>query len=122
MCNTQHVVSATQNGLGTGGRIVLQQPKEEPCAGLVFEYITPGGNNSINAVKALEYFLYTFEGEDVTMDGVYSQGDVLAVKRFQEKYRSTILTPYRLTHPTGSVREGTLYVINTLYCSSVMKQ
>ncbi len=122
VCDAQRVVSTPQDGRGAGGRIVLQTPKEEPCAGLVFEYITPNGNNNTAAVEALEYFLYTFEGEDIAMDGIYGEADVRAVARFQEKYRSTILAPYGLTRPTGAVREGTLYVINTLYCSSVMKQ
>lgn len=124
LCNAapQAALGKPQGGLGTGGRIVLQTPKAEPCKGLVFNYIIPGAQNDTASVKALEYFLYTIEGEDTEMDGIYGQADILAVKRFQQKYRSTILAPYGLTRPTGAVREATLYVINTLYCSSVMKQ
>ena len=109
-------------GLGTGGHAVLQPPQHGVCKGLVFTYIIPGAKNDIDSVKGLEYFLYTFEGEEVPMDGTYDAKDIAAVKRFQEKYRSAILTPYGLTQATGSVRESTLYAINSLYCDSLIKQ
>lgn len=122
-CTPQEPVAVVADRFGTaqGGK-GIQMPVPQDCKGLVYDYIIPSAQNNTDAVKALEYFLYTFEGENIEMDGIYSPSDVAAVKRFQEKYRSTILAPYGLSRPTGRVQEATLYVINTLYCSSVVKQ
>jgi hypothetical protein len=116
------VAVVSQGGGHAKGGQGVQTPAVEECAGLMYQYVIPGAQNDPAAVKALEYFLYTFEGEDISMDGVYGTSDIAAVKRFQQKYRTTILTPYGLSQPTGRVQESTLYVINTLYCSSVVKQ
>lgn len=122
LCTEQNQQVSESSGIGAGGHIVLQPPIHEPCRGLVFSYIIPGALNDTDAVQALEYFLYTFEGEDVSIDGVYDTNDIRAVQRFQEKYRSTILKPYGLVRGTGRVQEATLYTINTLYCTSIIKQ
>ncbi len=122
-CAPTEPVAVTTDRFGTaaGGK-GINAPEIQACNGLIFDYIIPGARNNTDAVKALEYFLYTFEGEDIPMDGTYDNADIAAVQRFQEKYRSTILAPFGLKRPTGRVQESTLYVINTLYCSSVVKQ
>jgi hypothetical protein len=64
----------------------------------------------------LEKFLNEFEGEKLVAGGRYDATDVAAVKRFQQKYAAQILTPYKLTKPTGEVMSSTLAQINKLYC------
>jgi hypothetical protein len=91
------------------------------CPALLNEYILPGAQNSMSQVTTLQTFLNTFEGEALTVDGIYDTADIAAVKRFQSKYRSIILSPYHVRYPTGNVHEATVYVINTIYCGS-MKQ
>lgn len=60
-------------------------------------------NNNKEDVKKLEMFLNTYEGESLVVNGIYEEADVLAVKRWQSKYRSFILDPMRLKNPTGTV-------------------
>ncbi|MFM2415092.1 MAG: hypothetical protein RI911_785 [Candidatus Parcubacteria bacterium] len=101
---------------------LLTPPQETVCPGLITTYITQGRAHNPAHVEALEQFLNTYEGEDLPMDGIYGSHDIAAVKRFQNKYRSVILAPYGLKVATGNVHEATLYVINTIYCDSIIKQ
>jgi peptidoglycan hydrolase-like protein with peptidoglycan-binding domain len=59
--------------------------------------------NNREDVKMLEKFLNDYEGESLKIDGIYGYTDVLAVKRWQQKYKANILTPMKLKQPTGTV-------------------
>jgi peptidoglycan hydrolase-like protein with peptidoglycan-binding domain len=51
----------------------------------------------------LEQYLAVFENENLPIDGIYSQDDANAVIRWQEKYRSEILTPWGASRGTGYI-------------------
>jgi hypothetical protein len=59
--------------------------------------------NTKEDVKKLEVFLNTYENEKLPVNGVYESRDVVAVKKWQSKYKSFILEPMLLKKPTGTV-------------------
>ncbi|MBP6888710.1 MAG: peptidoglycan-binding protein [Candidatus Pacebacteria bacterium] len=81
----------TDNGSTCGTRIVFSSPIDTTL------------ENHEDDVKRLEIFLNTYEGERLTVNGVYEREDVEAVKRWQTKYRSFILDPMKLRQPTGTI-------------------
>ena len=81
----------TTNGSTCSTRIALLSP------------IDVGLKNDPKEVKKLETFLNAYEGEKLKVDGLYGKLDVLAVKKWQAKYRANILTPMKLKNPTGTV-------------------
>lgn len=76
--------------------------------------------NDVSNVKKLQTFLNTYEGATLVVDGVYKQVDVDAVKKFQTKYRTQILSPWGITIPTGYVFKTTLAKINAVVCGSTL--
>ena len=59
--------------------------------------------NKKEDVKKLEYFLNTYEGEKLEVNGIYEPRDIAAVRRWQRKYRTFILDPMNLKNPTGTI-------------------
>jgi peptidoglycan hydrolase-like protein with peptidoglycan-binding domain len=59
--------------------------------------------NTKEDVKKLEVFLNTYENEKLPVNGVYEAQDVVAVKKWQTKYKSFILEPMLLKKPTGTI-------------------
>ncbi len=59
--------------------------------------------NTKEDVKKLEVFLNTYENEKLPVNGIYELKDVIAVKRWQLKYKSFILDPMLLKKPTGTI-------------------
>jgi hypothetical protein len=59
--------------------------------------------NSKEDVKKLEVFLNTYENEKLPVNGVYEPKDVVAVKKWQSKYKTFILDPMLLKKPTGTI-------------------
>ena len=51
------------------------------------------------------------------VDGIYSDEDVAAVKRFQKKYSDQILRPWGHSTPTGNVLKTTIAKINLVSCA-----
>ncbi len=88
------------------------------CEARLNKHIKRGAANDAGEVRKLEQFLNNFQGEKLAVDGVYDDVDELAVKRFQEKYRAEVLTPWDLAEPTGFVYKTTRQQINKLYCAS----
>ena len=69
-------------------------------------------------VKKLIKFLNEKQGESLSLDGVYDQDDLEAVKRFQAKYSSEVLDIWGLQNPTGYVYLTTRNKINSFYCNT----
>jgi YVTN family beta-propeller protein len=67
-----------------------------------------GSKNNASDVKLLENFLNNYEGTNLPVTGIYSKADYDAVVKFQEKYSSSILTPWGLKKGTGYVFTTTL--------------
>lgn len=65
-------------------------------------------------VRNLETFLNEFEGESLTVDGIYGTQDNEAMKRFQRKYAREILDVWNLTDATGYVGITTRLKLNFL--------
>ena len=95
---------------------IAPTPKKE-CQTLIVTPIKLGNTNDAWDVKDLEDFLNAFEGESLEVNWVYDQADFEAVKRFQVKYASEILTPWGIKNPTGYVFKTTTEKINEIYCS-----
>jgi len=87
------------------------------CDSYLNSYIRLGYNNNASEVRKLESFLNTYEGEDLTVDGSFTQADESAVKRFQEKYRAQVMDPWGMTSPSGYVFKTTRDHINALKCA-----
>lgn len=84
-------VILTTNGSTCSTRIALSSP------------VDYGLKNNKEDVKKLETFLNTYEGTKLKVDGIYAKEDYDAVKKWQAKYRTNILTPMKLKNPTGTV-------------------
>jgi hypothetical protein len=82
----------TANGSTCSTRITLSQPID---VGLL--------TNKKEDVEKLETFLNTYEQAKLPVNGVYEARDVVAVKKWQAKYRTLILAPMKLKNPTGTI-------------------
>lgn len=87
------------------------------CAPYLKESIKFGAENNPDEVNKLITFLNDYEGEDLDTDGSYDLDDVEAVKRFQKKYASSVLTIWGLAEPTGYVHITTRMKINSFKCN-----
>jgi hypothetical protein len=76
-------------------------------------FIQPMYNNSQDIIH-LKTFLNEFEGENLTINSIYSPSDVAAVMRFQTKYRRQVLDVWRLPSATGYVGITTRLKMNSL--------
>lgn len=81
---------------------------------------TSGVGNDPAEVRKLEQFLNDYEDEALTVDGLYGEADIAAVKRFQAKYSSFILEVWGLSEPTGYVYKTTRLKINSFYCQQTV--
>ena len=86
------------------------------CENPIQSWISLSGKNDSEDVLKLEKFLNEYESENLKENGVFESSDELAVKRFQEKYRSSILTPAGIRNPTGVVYTGTIKIITGIAC------
>ena len=87
-------------------------------------YIKLGANNNKLEVEELQAFLNSNLGISLPITGYYGPLTYNAVKAFQLKYSSSILSPwasYGLADlkPTGYVYKTTLRLINLLMCSTL---
>lgn len=65
--------------------------------------ITPRRKNNEKDVRALQTFFNQYEGEKLSVNGVYDAETIAAVNRFQRKYASEILAPWGIDYATGNV-------------------
>jgi hypothetical protein len=116
----------TQDGvvgtlLGAGEPNVPAEFKGQVCKRYMREYILPGATNNPEEVKKLQTFLNE-HGETLTVDGIYNQDDINAVKRFQNKHKNQILSPWGIEEATGRVYRTTTAKINLMMCGNPSTQ
>lgn len=90
---------------------------QTPC-NYLSGYIKLGRKNDSGEVEKLEQFLNEYEGENLTVNGIYEQADFDAVLRFQKKYTDSILAPWGGNKATGYVYITTRKKINELRCKT----
>ncbi len=95
----------------------VETPESEikACTPYLSSYIKLGSENNKEDVIKLEAFLNTYENENLEIDGVYEKTDYRAVVRFQEKYRDSVLKPWKL------IKEGDTYTYVPEYQDKVFK-
>lgn len=76
-----------------------------------------GTTNNPDQVKLLEQYLNTYEGFRLPVDGIFSQADMEAVARWQEKYAAEILAPLGITKGTGIIAVKSLAKIHSVFSS-----
>ncbi len=112
------------NGGGGGGGGGRRRTPAKPvtpelpqsCPRYLNEFIKLGrANNPLEVIK-LQYFLRTYEGYEVPLNGVYDETTYQAVKLFQLRYGNDVLTPWGINEPTGYVFITTQLAINNIYC------
>ena len=108
--------SSTEESVKQEVQAITQVPEKE-CQTLIVTPIRLGNQNDTWDVKDLEDFLNAFEWESLEVNWVYDEADFEAVKRFQQKYASEILTPWGIQNPTWYVFKTTTEKINEIYCS-----
>jgi hypothetical protein len=70
-------------------------------------YLKIGKKNNTTEVKLWQAFLNKHMSENLTISGTYNKTTEAAIKRFQSKYTTEILTPWGLTKPTGYTYQST---------------
>ena len=101
--------------IGPKTQALAVQPAER-CMPLIKSYMRLGAENNVEDVKNLQNFLNESEGESLVVTGEYNAATAAAVKRFQAKYTSEVLTPWGIDAPTGHVYYTTQRKINDLAC------
>ncbi len=70
--------------------------------------------NDKEEARLWQAFLNTKEEERLTIDGIYGKQTESAIKRFQNKYKDFILSPWNLISPTGYTYKSTRAYANKL--------
>ncbi|MES2986254.1 MAG: BspA family leucine-rich repeat surface protein [Patescibacteria group bacterium] len=78
--------------------------------------IKRGIKNNIDDVKKIQTFLNTYEGGNLVVDGEFKVVDEQAVRNFQTKYKTQILSPWGLSASTGVVYVTTKAKMNAIVC------
>lgn len=104
---------------------LIEDVKTTPF-GVCSKYITIkdrvvfGKRNDVEIVKKIQSYLNNYEGETLVVDGEYKEVDVVAVRKFQEKYGDQILAPWGFKSSTGIVAVTTVAKINSVVCAQAV--
>lgn len=118
--------SSTHGGGSSGGSSVIGSranptgevlglSTDEECSYLE-EYLRIGYNNNPAEVLKLQAFLKVYERADVDVTGFFDMKTDSAVRAFQVKYKTDVLTPWALPGSTGYVYYTTKKKINEIRC------
>ena len=86
---------------------------------LLTQYMRIGKPNDASQVKLLQTFLNGEVGSHIPVTGFFGIMTDAAVRAFQLKYASEVLSPWGLTQPTGYVYKTTEWKINMINCSTL---
>jgi hypothetical protein len=107
---------------GHGGRLLTHSVgqvlgAEASCGIYVDKFLRKGlKGNDKEAVIKVQKFLNDYMAAGLTLDGVFGPGTEAALKAFQLKYADKILTPWKLTNPTGVFYLTTQTEVNNIMC------
>ena len=91
-----------------------KEHKTDLCKRAVKSDISFGSDkNKVEDIKILQEYLNSFEGESLSVNGVYNKETYEAVKKYQNKYSDSILKPWRIAKATGFVGDTTRGHINS---------
>src|SRR3989344_4623940 len=93
-------------------------PEVISCDTYLTAFIKAGQKNDAEQVTRLQSVLKNYEEADVEENGEYDAKTLAAVKVFQGKYASEILTPWGIQKPTGYVFLTTRKKVNEVYCKN----
>lgn len=89
-----------------------------PSVNFITVFMRKGIDNNPNEVRKLQYFLNTYEGANLTIDGDFNDQTEAAVMMLQSNHSAQILAPWGVTAPTGIVYITTARYINRVFCSN----
>ena len=124
--------SADSSGTSGGGSsriilnpvVTLSAPTSTDVGGsctYINDYLNiKSDKNDPGEVTKLQEFLKNIEGMNVTVNGIFDQATLNAVKSFQAKYLSETMTPWGLQTASGIVSYTTKKKINEIYCKSIV--
>ena len=104
--------------LGTTTAETTSATTSVSCDTYLTTFIKMGQKNDSDQVKRLQSVLKNYENADVEENGEYDDKTLAAVKVFQGKYGSEILTPWGIKEPTGYVFLTTRKKVNEVYCKN----
>ena len=100
----------------TGEVLGATTESTEACGIYITKFLRRGYANDKQAVMKLQKFLNDKEGEKLTVDGVYGIETENAVKRFQNKYKDDVLTPWGHKEATGIFYLTSQTKVNNIMC------
>jgi hypothetical protein len=86
------------------------------CTQYLTAFIKYGQNNDASQVERLQTFLNTYEGDHLTVNGIYNAATMAATEAFQKAYGTDVLGPWGIKSPTGYVYLTTRKEVNEIYC------
>jgi hypothetical protein len=104
------------NKINTQKRLI---PEVQSCKNILYKNIFVGSKVDSSEISRLQIFLNKSEASNIEVNGKFDIHTLNAVKLFQEKYSSEILSPFGLLKPTGNVYSATRSKINSLNCKLV---
>jgi len=88
-----------------------------PTTNFITTFMRIGIDNYPNEVRKLQYFLNTYEGAHLVIDGEFNPATEAAVMALQAAHSDEILAPWGVTVPTGIVYITTTRYINRVFCA-----
>ncbi len=102
----------------TGGGSTISRPELVcPSVNFISVFMRKGIDNNPNEVRKLQYFLNSYEGANLTVNGQFDDATEAAVSVLQAGHSREILAPWGVTAPTGIVYITTARYINTVFCA-----
>lgn len=86
----------------------------QSCNPFVFNMKVNSFTNPVSEVRLWQAFLNKYQNEKIPLTGYFGPLTFASIKRFQEKYKDEILTPWGLTKPTGYTYKTTRAKANSL--------
>jgi len=86
------------------------------CDEMITTFIKKGAKNDSTEVKKLQAFLNKNLGLKISTTGFYGTATFNAVKKFQAKYKPSVLNPWGITDATGYFYKTTQRQANLLLC------